>query len=721
LFVEKSINEKINQFTNGLSIDPYFYWVTFLKYKKQLFIIPLLIGLIALFLSKNIQPVFQSQAKVIINSNDNNIINIEQVYTESGQASRNNSTFLNTQKEIISSNEIINRIFSSENFYTQANSHLNKIDKTFIKKIYTLLQPSSENYLNELDIRKYISKNFDVVIGKDSNVITLTFKSQSKEFSKFILDKIINAYLEYDIDQKISVTTYATNKIQERLNELKNNLEISETNLQEYKKKNKLIDLGDIKNLKTEEIKSISSRILKAEKELQTLQNDLQQISLTSDDVEELSSLKILKEQKEIESILSNLSSNENTIDSLKLVYKESHPKLDKALKTKKNLEIQLKKIIDSNIASRAYEVANLENFIDLSEIQLENSRQELQNLEIKDLEMQKFSREVDLNQRIYESFLERLKETTEAKELQTPNAEVLDPPSLPMNPISPNVGSITFVTYILTFLILYGLVSYYETFRNAVSDPNVLENNGFELMNIIPKTVTKKGYHLPMNFLEKSSDKFSESISTLSTLLTSKFRDSKVFMVTSPVSGEGKTTISLNLALSLSTNSNVLFIETDFRRPSLMKSLNLDYKDGLIELFNGKSDYSKIVFNIYSSNLDVISAGRPKNFNKNIDQEKFKNFIGLLKTKYDYIIIDTAPVLPVVDTLLISDVVDTTIFVVRSEYTKFAGLVNAKRKINNVSNSEIVTVLNYFDTDNINYYNYSNYGAYYKSYYNYS
>ena len=233
MFVEKSINEKINQFTNGLSIDPYFYWVTFLKYKKQLFIIPLLIGLIALFLSKNIQPVFQSQAKVIINSNDNNIINIEQVYTESGQASRNNSTFLNTQKEIISSNEIINRIFSSENFYTQANSHLNKIDKTFIKKIYTLLQPSSENYLNELDIRKYISKNFDVVIGKDSNVITLTFKSQSKEFSKFILDKIINAYLEYDIDQKISVTTYATNKIQERLNELKNNLEISETNLQE--------------------------------------------------------------------------------------------------------------------------------------------------------------------------------------------------------------------------------------------------------------------------------------------------------------------------------------------------------------------------------------------------------------------------------------------------------------------------------------------------------
>lgn len=151
------------------------------------------------------------------------------------------------------------------------------------------------------------------------------------------------------------------------------------------------------------------------------------------------------------------------------------------------------------------------------------------------------------------------------------------------------------------------------------------------------------------------------------------------------------------------------------------MKSLNLDYRDGLIELFNGKSDYSNIVFNIYSSKLDVISAGRPKNFNKNLDQEKFRNFMGLLKTKYDYIIIDTAPVLPVVDTLLISDVVDTTIFVVRSEYTKFAGLVNAKRKINNVSNSEIVTVLNYFDTDNVNYYNYSNYGAYYKSYYNYS
>lgn len=714
-------SQKLNQFTNGLSIDPYFYWVNFLKYKKQLFIIPLLIGLMALFVSKNIQPIFQSQAKIIINSNDNNIINIEQVYTESGKANKNNSTFLNTQKEIISSSEIINRIFSSESFYIQANDYLSNIDKTFIKKIYSFFQLSKKNNFNEINLKKYISKNFKVVVGKDSNIITLTFNSQSKEFSKFILDNIINTYLIYDIEQKISVTTYATNKIQERLQELKNNLEISETKLQEYKKENKLIDLGDIKDLKTEEIKSISSRILKAEKELQTLQNDLQQISLASDDIEELSSLKILKEQKEIETVLSNLSSSENTIDSLKLVYKESHPKLDKALKTKKNLEVQLKNIIDSSIASRAYEIANLENFIKLSEIELENSRQELQELEIKDLEMQKFSREVDLNERIYESFLERLKETTEAKELQTPNAAVLDPPSMPINAVSPNIGSITFITYVLTFLILYGVVSYYETFRNAISEPSVLERNGFELINIIPKTPTKKGYHLPINFLEKSSDKFSESISTLSALLTSKFRDSKVFMVTSPVSGEGKTTISLNLALALSTNSNVLFIETDFRRPSLMKSLNLDYRDGLIELFNGKSDYSNIVFNIYSSKLDVISAGRPKNFNKNLDQEKFRNFMGLLKTKYDYIIIDTAPVLPVVDTLLISDVVDTTIFVVRSEYTKFAGLVNAKRKINNVSNSEIVTVLNYFDTDNVNYYNYSNYGAYYKSYYNYS
>lgn len=712
-----NFNQKINIFTNSVSTDPYFYWITFLKYKKQLIIVPLLIYFLCLFVAKNIQPIYESRASLIINK-DENIINIDQVYGESTQ-NNNNLTFINTQKAIILSNEIIDRLLQKKDFVDYATKNYPVFKKTILNKFFSIFKKN--NSIGSYDLKKIIKNNIEVTVSRDSNVISINYHSYDPEFSKYILENIITTYLEYDIDQKISVTTYANLKIQERLSQLKQTLEKSEFELQEYKKNNKLIDLGDIKNLKNEEIKSISSRILKAEKELQELQNDLQQISLSKDDIEELVSLKVIKDIKEVDQILSNLDTNSNTIDSLKLVYTENHPKLDKALKTEDNLKSKLDNIINDNIAALAYEVANLQGFIELSENELEKAREELQDLEIKDLDMQKFSREVDLNKRIYESFLERLKETTEAKELQTPNAKILDKPMFIINPISPNVNMISLLGFIISFAFLFGLVTYYETFRNAISDPSILEENGFELINIIPKTSLKKGYHLPINFLEKNSDKFSESILSFKTILLSKYKNSKVFLISSAVSGEGKTTISLNLALSLAVDHKVLFLETDFRRPSLMKSLNLDYRDGLIELFNNKTEYSKIKFNIYSSKLDVISAGRPSNFQKSINNSKLGNFIELLKTQYDFIIIDTAPILPIADTLMLADVADTTLLIVRADYTKIAGLINAKNKIKSVSNTELATVLNYFDTENINYYNYSTYGNYYKNYYNYN
>ena len=716
----ENFSQKLNQFSNSFSTDPYFYWINFLKYKRQLLFISFLIGLLSLFISKNIQPIFQSHASLILNNQDNNIINIEQVYSDLAQ-SNNNISFLNTQKGIIGSNEILNRLLNKDDFVEVASNNYSDYKKTTMNKIINFFGYKKEEEINKNKLKEIIKSNLSITNQRDTNIIELKYDAYSKEFSRLVLEKLIITYLEYDIDQKISVTTYANTKIKERLNELKNNLEASEQALQIYKKDNKLIDLGDIKDLKNEEIKSISSRILKAEKELQELQNNLQQISLTSDDIEELASLKIIKDQKEVDQILSNLEANSNTIDSLKLVYTNNHPKLNKAIKTEDNLKNKLNSIIQDNIASMAYEVANLQSFIDLSEKELEKARQELQDLEIQDLDMQQFTREVDLNKRIYESFLERLKETTEAKELQTPNAKVLDRPNTLIAPIFPKVEVITSLSFILTFMILYFLIIYYETFRNVISDPSMLDENNFDLLNIIPKTGLKKGYHLPMNFLEKNSDKFSESILSLKTILLSKFNQSKVFMITSPVSGEGKTTISLNLALSLSINNKVLFLETDFRRPSLMKSLNQEYRDGLIELFLGKVKFSEIKFSIYSTELDVVSAGKPSNFNKMIDTEKLKKFISLLKNKYDYIIVDTAPILPVADTLSLADIADTILLIVRSDYTKIAGLINARNKIKSVSSSELATVLNYFDTENINYYNYSNYGSYYKNYYNYS
>ena len=117
--------------------------------------------------------------------------------------------------------------------------------------------------------------------------------------------------------------------------------------------------------------------------------------------------------------------------------------------KTKQNLENRLTEILDENIAAAAFELANLKNFIKASEEELNLAKFELQELEEKDTALQKYVREVEMTSKIYETFLQRMKETNEVKELQSSNVKIIQGALLPSAPISPNTKKITTIFYI--------------------------------------------------------------------------------------------------------------------------------------------------------------------------------------------------------------------------------------------------------------------------------
>lgn len=714
-----TIKNQFDDLTDSLVIDPSLIWFVLLKYKKILLLVPIVIACIVYFFTKSLIPTYQSNASLIYNNDSSNIVEISEVYD---QASINNQNEINTQISVLKSREILKRILNKSEEINELNNLSTYNKENFISKTLSLIGVNFFNpkKMNKEALFSQLFGSMSVSKTRNSNVINITIEANVPEQAKKALDLILATYLEYDIDQKISVTSYASDKINERLNELKAKLEDSEKILQVYKEKNKLIDLGDIKNLKSDEIQSISKRIIKAETQLQELQNNLQQISIAGDDLEQLISLKFLRDIKEIQTIKSNLDSNQSTIDSLKLVYKDSHPKVTKAIKTKENLMEDLKEIIDENIAVNAYALASLESFIRLSNDELEIARAELQDLENKDLEMQKYVRDVSLNERIYQIFLERLKETNQAKELQTSNAKILNYPNLPSSPIKPSPEKNALIGWILIFGGLFSLAFYYEIFKRTISSPEILERNNFETLNVIPKIEKKIKYAVPLDYLYDKKGKFAESIKMMQVIAVAKYPDTKVFLISSPVAEEGKTTISLNFAISLAERFKVIYLEADLRRPSLKKSYGIKDKPGLIDIFVNNNKFSESILNLPDSNLDIMTAGNPRDL-KTFPERRFKKLIEVLKEYYDYIIIDTAPILPVADTLTIASEADTVLLVARSDFTKFSGLLNASKKIQSVSKCDIAAVINYFDTNKLNYYNYSRYGSYYKSYYNYS
>jgi len=432
-----------------------------------------------------------------------------------------------------------------------------------------------------------------------------------------------------------------------------------------------------------------------------------------------------LRSKKEVDAIRTNINATNNNIEALQIIYTNEHPKVKKSLKTKENLQNRLRELLDENIAAAAFELSNLQGFIQSSKDELNLAKIDLQDLEEKDVALKQYVREVETNNRIYETFLQRMKETNEVKELQSSNVRIIQSALLPLYPISPNISKIVFLTYFLAFIIIFILIAYYEFNSNTVVEPSQLEELNIPILATLPNVKKlDKGYHLSQMFLEDVNSEFSESIRTLRTLMVAKYQKNKSILISSTYSGEGKTTISLNTALAFSKIGKVILIETDIRRPSVLTTIGKieDVKTpGFSDILQGNAIFSDIISKLPGSEIDLMTSGtRRSDLTDLTTTDQLKEFFNLLKEKYDYVIVDTPPIQPVTDTLFISQSTDHNILIARSNVTKMAGIRSALKKLKNVNVKVDGLIVNDLDTSKASYYGYYQYGGYdskYKSY----
>ena len=728
--MEKSLLDRIGDINEQLNLAH--YWIILLKYKRLIFLIPLLFGLLGFFISLNINPTFQSQATLVIEESTKNIVNIEEVYDgETATRGFRNSNYINNQIQIIESDEVISSILSETEKFKKIDQLYEKLPKNYFAKNLGFLNFfDNKNVVKEQDLKivlkAYIKKNLEVSQIRNSDVVNITMNSGSAEFAKLLLEEVIDAYLKYDVDTKVKVTNYANEQINIRLAKLLEQMEIAEKKLLDYKKDNNLIDIGDIKDLKIEQIKSVSQRIIDANRDLQKKQNDLTSIKLADGNVDELLAIADLRNKKEVDSIRTNINATNNNIESLRIIYTDEHPKVKKAFKTKQNLDKRLKEILDENIAAAAFELSNLKGFIESSEVELDKAKFELQSLEEKDVALQQYVREVETNNRIYETFLQRMKETNEVKELQSSNVRIIQNALLPLLPIAPNIAQITLLFYLISFLILFGGLVYLEFNSNNVIEPSNLESLNIPVLATLPKVKKlDKGYHLSQMFIEDVNSEFSESIRTLRTLMVAKYQKNKSFLISSSYSGEGKTTVSLNTALAFSKIGKVLLIETDIRRPSVLSKTNQAEeapKVGFSDIIQGNTKLSECLMRLPGSDIEVMTSGtRRSDLTDLTSTNKLKTFFDALKKNYDYVIIDTPPIQPVSDTLFISQATDHNFLIARSNFTKLVGIKSVLKKLNNVKVRVDGLIFNDLDTSKASYYGYYQYGGYYNKYKSYS
>jgi len=497
-------------------------------------------------------------------------------------------------------------------------------------------------------------------------------------------------------------------------------MEIAEENLAKYKEENGLVDTGDVKELKIKQIETISQDILDLEKKISQYQSDLLAIKLAKGDVNQLTSIQDLMTRPEIKNIYDSLLGSRNNLESLRLIYTDQHPKIKKAIDTIQSYETQLIQIINRNIEKKTFELTNLKNSIDINKNAISRATKELRNLEEKESGMLKFSREVESSRKLYGTFLQRVKETNEAQNLQISNVKIIQDPIASNNPVSPNIKKNCLLAFLLSSIGVYFYLFYRDLNSSTVKDPTSLEMFNTLIMTNLPKVnISRKGFHMMQMYIEDNDSAFAESIRNARTLMESKFKTNKTYLITSSSPSEGKTTVAFNLALSLQKNYKVLLIEGDIRRPSVANSYYEfdDSKKGLSEILTNEVNFSETIRKVPGTNLNLIGSGKKRtDLSDIVNVMKLKKFFDLLNKNYDYVIIDSPPVLPVSDTMVIAQAADYVFYVARSNVTGLLSLMSGVKKLKNINKKIDGFILNDLDTSKNSYY-----GYYYQQNYYYS
>ena len=691
--------------------DLKFIYLIVKKNLKNLLLLSLIISLLILLISLNQQKKFLSKAIIVIEPEDSKIVNIEEAYSVETRGNR-----INNQMAILKSDEVLEYIIKDKKNSMQFKNLYSQNIPNFFQRILT-----KEKKIDDEFLKSNLTNSFRVKNVPRSDVLELSFISQNPKISQLALLSIIESYQRYEIDSKIKITTYANQKITERLKDLVIQIDVAQKKLSKYKKENNLVDTGNVKELKIKEIQSISDKIIEAKQKYQQQQNDLLSVKIAEGDADALLAIEDLRSRAEISNIKNTLNANESSIESLRLIYTDEHPKIIQAQEQNKSLKNQLNNILDENIQQKVFELSNLNNFIRSSDEELQKVTDQLRILEDKESGMLKYSRELESSRKLYETFLQRVKETNEAQNLQVSKLKTIESPNLPSKHFYPKPKKNFIIAFIVSFLGIFGLLYFREMNSSIIKSPEAIDSLNIPQLGVLPRVdKLKRGFHILQMFIEDGSSSFSEAIRSSRAIIESKFEKNRSYMTTSSNPSEGKTTYAFNLSLSLEKANKVLFIEADIRRPSVLNGFYQFDKEilGLGEIISGFAQLDEVIFKVPGTDLDIITSGE-KRFDMSdiVNKEQIKKFLDILKLKYDYVIIDSPPVQPVSDTLILAQAVDYNLFVIRSEETKTASFMSSIKKIQNVGVKIDGIIINDLDTSKDSYYSY--YYNYTADYYN--
>ncbi len=553
-----------------------------------------------------------------------------------------------------------------------------------------------------------------------TRIVDVIYRHTNPEFAMLAANTLADEYTQQNLDIRLQATSKTLGWVNERLEDATLKVKNSEDALSQYRETNNAQSLDEKQNMVVSRLTSLNEASIRAKSMRLQKQTAYEQLRGADPASDAADSFALIGSSSGVVKARTDLQDFKSQQASLSQRYGDEMPQMID-LKRKISgatalLVNERRKVIDA--ARNDYEAALLEERSFAAN--LEQAKGDSVDLDRKTGSYRILERESESNRQVFQSLLDEQKRLSVVANSRANNVRVMDHAEVQRTPISPNPRRDWMTAILAGLTMAFGLAFGIEYLDDTVKTPeDVTRRLKLPLLGLVPAV---RGDHVPV-LTETVPHDFGEAFRSLRTSLvfTSGGESTRIIAVTSSQPLEGKTTTACNLALALALGgSRVLLIDADMRRPGLHKTIGLQNTVGLSHLLVGQSRVRDVVQRTTEPNLFVITAGRtPPNPSELLASERMSHFIAnLAKGPFDWVVIDTPPVLAVTDAVIIAQKVEGVVFVIGSEMTRRVHAERALETLQSGTVRGIGAVLNRVDFDRNKYYYSRYYGYQYKSYY---